>query len=66
MKSPLSFLGISVFARCRERAPVRLRQLPLLPQGQVWPDADFPQSLHLCPLLGVIPTRFAWPELFRV
>ena len=30
------------------------------------PDADFLQNLHLCPLLGVVRTRFAQPELFRV
>jgi hypothetical protein len=26
------------------------------------PDADFLQNLHLCPLLGVVPTRFAQPS----
>jgi hypothetical protein len=26
------------------------------------PDADSPQNLHLCPLLGVVPTRFAQPS----
>ena len=31
-----------------------------------WPDADFLQSLPLCPLLGVLLTRFAQPEPFRV
>jgi hypothetical protein len=30
------------------------------------PDADFLQNLHLYPLLGVMRTRFAQPELFRV
>jgi hypothetical protein len=30
------------------------------------PDADFLQNLHLCPLFGVMRTRFAQPELFRV
>jgi len=27
------------------------------------PDADFLQRLHLCPLPGALPTRFARPEL---
>ncbi len=30
------------------------------------PDAEFLQILHLCQLLGVVRTRFAEPELFRV
>jgi hypothetical protein len=49
--------------RCDKAIPISypLKREPC--DFRFWPDADFPQSL---PLLGVMPTRFAQPELFRV
>jgi hypothetical protein len=54
-----------------DRGPLRTWVLPDFWETRVglnvlWPDADFLQRLHLCPLLGAMRTRFARPELFRV
>ena len=54
----------SMFRRTRFRLPTRGGN----EHGDVryWPHAGFLQRPHLCPLLGLMPTRIAQPELFRV